>query len=782
MRVAIVAPSPIPFVVGGAEKLWWGMQRHINENTTHSCELLKVPVKEHTVVDLLQAYYQFFTLDLSSYDRVISTKYPAFMVQHPDHHLYLQHLLRGCYDTYSAQLSTMPPWANPQLQRLLRTISRHDINLTDTFSELFSFIQQYPHDPQFNQFPGPMIRSILHTLDRRGMEGVKQFSAISHTVKKRVEYFPPTAQVTVIHHPSNLNTLTNNEQQYLFTASRLDSPKRIDLLIEGYKKSHSKLPFFIAGTGPQQNKLKQLASGDNRIKFLGFVSDKDLEKHYSNAAAVLYAPYDEDYGLITIEALSCGKPVVTCSDSGGVTEFIQHGINGFVAQPNVASLAAAIDDIPQLLHSETVANCRASVKDISWQRLIDHLVDDKPSVSDDPSQRALQRKQVVVVSTYPVYSADSGGQLRLFHLLKRLASRHTITLLSLGGKHHQQKKITPYFTEYILPQTEEFIQHKKTIEKQLGISASDIAFMCHDQSIPEFSEQFAQHAQHADIVVCAQPYVYPLVQRHYQGDIIHESQNVEYLLKSSMVKSHHEQLLQTLFETEKQLCQRATLTIACADEDIAKFQQLYQLDSAKYYLLPNGVDIDSTPFLTPTERQHYKHTLGIEQKIALFVGSGHQPNVDAVNVILDLARQLPEVYFVIVGSVSHYFTAEDEPRANNDFVIPKNVAFTGVVSHEQKSIYLQIADIALNPIQTGSGSNLKLAEYIAAGIPVITTQVGARGYQAELIAQIDVAEIGCFKQHVMERLVDPLPARLQKARETIAANYHWDVIARGYPF
>ncbi|MBW2185839.1 MAG: glycosyl transferase, partial [Deltaproteobacteria bacterium] len=215
MRVAIVAPSPIPFVVGGAEKLWWGMQRHINENTTHSCELLKVPVKEHTVVDLLQAYYQFFTLDLSSYDRVISTKYPAFMVQHPDHHLYLQHLLRGCYDTYSAQLSTMPPWANQNLQRLLRTISRHDIDLTDIFNELFSFIQQHPDDRQFNQFPGPMIRSILHTLDRRGMEGVKQFSAISHTVKKRVEYFPPAAQVTVIHHPSNLTVFDNNGQNYL---------------------------------------------------------------------------------------------------------------------------------------------------------------------------------------------------------------------------------------------------------------------------------------------------------------------------------------------------------------------------------------------------------------------------------------------------------------------------------------------------------------------------------------------------------------------------------------
>lgn len=100
MKIAIIAPSPIPFGIGGAEKLWLGMINYINTKTNHQCELIKVPIKENSFWNLIDAYNKFYSLDVSHFDMIITTKYPAWMVKHHNHHIYLQHCLRGLYDTY----------------------------------------------------------------------------------------------------------------------------------------------------------------------------------------------------------------------------------------------------------------------------------------------------------------------------------------------------------------------------------------------------------------------------------------------------------------------------------------------------------------------------------------------------------------------------------------------------------------------------------------------------------------------------------------------------------
>ena len=69
--------------MGGAERLWLGLQQHLNAVAGHDCELIKVPVREGNLLELVRAYRSFAELDLSHYDRVISTKYPAWAVSHP---------------------------------------------------------------------------------------------------------------------------------------------------------------------------------------------------------------------------------------------------------------------------------------------------------------------------------------------------------------------------------------------------------------------------------------------------------------------------------------------------------------------------------------------------------------------------------------------------------------------------------------------------------------------------------------------------------------------------
>ena len=100
MKIAILAPSSVPYERGGAENLFETLQAWINEHTPHDCELLKLLSRERGFFDLLRTYQDFMGLDLSHFDMVIATKYPSWMVQHDNLVVYMLHPLRGLYDTY----------------------------------------------------------------------------------------------------------------------------------------------------------------------------------------------------------------------------------------------------------------------------------------------------------------------------------------------------------------------------------------------------------------------------------------------------------------------------------------------------------------------------------------------------------------------------------------------------------------------------------------------------------------------------------------------------------
>jgi glycosyltransferase involved in cell wall biosynthesis len=117
-----------------------------------------------------------------------------------------------------------------------------------------------------------------------------------------------------------------------------------------------------------------LGLGD-RVQFAGFVPDEDLLSLYAGAFAVLYAPVDEDYGYVTVEAFLSGKPVVTCKDSGGTLEFVENGVTGFVVDPEPQPLAQAIGRLysDRKLARELGAAGRPRVAGIGWNGVVDAL-------------------------------------------------------------------------------------------------------------------------------------------------------------------------------------------------------------------------------------------------------------------------------------------------------------------------------------------------------------------------------------------------------------------------
>lgn len=349
MDIAIVAPCPIPYMIGGAENLCSGLQRHLNEHTPHQAEIIKLPSRELSFWELIESYRIFSELDLTGFDLVVSSKYPAWMVSHPNHVVYMLHRLRGLYDTYDV-MNLPPDYADPPPAVLdLRAFMAGHAERREALPEFFERVAALRHAPGVREdlfaFPGPFIRELVRFLDAIGLapSAIRRYGAISAAVGERGGYFPPGADVFVAHPPTGLEGLHGGRGRYLFTVSRLDLPKRLELLIAAMGQVSARVDLRIAGTGPDEARLRELAAGDPRITFCGRVGSAELAELYAGARAVAFIPYLEDFGLVTLEAMLAGKPVITCTDSGGTAELVTDGVNGLVVEPQAEALAAAIE-------------------------------------------------------------------------------------------------------------------------------------------------------------------------------------------------------------------------------------------------------------------------------------------------------------------------------------------------------------------------------------------------------------------------------------------------------
>jgi glycosyltransferase involved in cell wall biosynthesis len=93
---------------------------------------------------------------------------------------------------------------------------------------------------------------------------------------------------------------------------------------------------------------------------------------------VFFGPFDEDYGYVTLEAMLSHKPVITCTDSGGPLEFVEHGRTGFVVEPEPHAIAEVLD---QLYRDKDRARIMGDAgyelyqsKDISWEKVVEALL------------------------------------------------------------------------------------------------------------------------------------------------------------------------------------------------------------------------------------------------------------------------------------------------------------------------------------------------------------------------------------------------------------------------
>ncbi|MFB3904466.1 MAG: glycosyltransferase family 4 protein [Acidobacteriota bacterium] len=771
MKIAVVGPSPVPFTFGGAESVLLGISSAILRWTPHEVEIIKVPSRELSFWDLIETYRSFYRLNLDHFDRIISTKYPAWMVQHRDHSAYIPHRLRGLYDTYSGLLefdrSTRE--ARAVVELLSRPKGADFPNLL--FAALEEMRQAGGTDlADVCSFPGPFIRTIIHSLDDWALapERIRRFFAISKTVARRPGYFPPGVPVEVVYHPPYPEGFSTGEPQYFFTASRLDRPKRLHLVIEAFKQSSSPYRLLIAGEGPEKQHLMALAGDDARIEFLGFVSNDALRALYSGAIAVIFIPEAEDFGLIVLEAMMSGKPVITCEDSGGPTEFVQDGINGFTVPAEAGAIAEKIDWLSQDLNrsAELGRGALQSVSEVNWRSAIGQLLHDRI-----PRNTRVQRKpRMVVFSTYPICPPRNGGQNRVFFLYRELASHFDVEVVSLTDNYFatQNIQVTPSFRLRSFVMDDRSVREVRALESRCGRTLYDIFAANHYRRSRAFYEYALKSAGQADILVSEHPYLFPILAEFTGKTLIYDAHNLELLLKSAYLGPENRQWIDTVREVEEAACRLSNLVWFSSEEDRNAAHELYELATVKTVIVPNGVDAESIRFRAAEQVRELKRRFGIPAPVLLFVGSHHPPNNSAVEWVVQELNERPWVTFVL-GSVAHHFPGVKRTG---------NVFLTGEVSESEKKLFCQLADVALNPVTQGSGTNLKTIEYVRFGIPTLSTPVGLRGLDP-LRRFAKMADLSDFPA-VLERMIATRPciASLKEGSEWVGTHYGWGPIAR----
>jgi glycosyltransferase involved in cell wall biosynthesis len=340
MRVVVTHPQ-VPFAHGGAEVLAERLVEELNARG-HDAALVTVPFKWYPRERILTHALVWRLLDLQEVegrkvDLLIATKFPSYVVRHPNKRVWLVHQLRQAYE-----------------------LDRTDLG---EFGE--SAVER-------------AARRQIHELDRQTLGEAQRLFAISGNVADRLARSLGLEAEVVLPPPQLLDYRCEGFEDFVLSVGRLDRAKRVDLLLEAAAEDPS-LRVVVAGDGPDRERLEQVAAAlelDGRVDFRGRVDADELADLYAHCGAVYYAPVDEDFGMVPYEAFLSGKPVVTTTDAGGPLDVVTDRRTGFVTAPRASALADAFRYLRE--HPGDVREWgragRAVAERVTWDHAISRLL------------------------------------------------------------------------------------------------------------------------------------------------------------------------------------------------------------------------------------------------------------------------------------------------------------------------------------------------------------------------------------------------------------------------
>ncbi len=343
MRSVVVCAVQAPFVTGGAEL-------HVRELAAQlgrrgfRVDVVALPFHAYPPAEVVRQALAWRLLELRETDGrapdlVIPTKFPSYLVSHPNKVAWVFHQYREAYDLFGT-----------------------------------------PHSPLGDSPADQAIREDVRAIDRAALGECRRLFATSRNVAGRLARYNGLSATALYAPPPHLGRYRSEAHgDFLLWAGRLERVKRPELAIRALAAGAPGVRLRLAGAGPLERDLRRLVEElqlGGRVDLLGFVSDEDLLALYASCRGVLYTPLDEDYGYVPVEGFLSRRPVITTTDSGGPLEFVEDGVTGLVRAPEPAALAEAIDALfaaPAARARELGEAGRARVAHITWDTVIETL-------------------------------------------------------------------------------------------------------------------------------------------------------------------------------------------------------------------------------------------------------------------------------------------------------------------------------------------------------------------------------------------------------------------------
>lgn len=311
MASILVLGVKVPFTSGGQEILVSTLVRQLTSRG-HCVDTVELPFQISCRADMLEQAALWRSMDLEhlageKVDLVIGTKFPSYFVRHPQKSLWLVHQSRTIYDLYAGPYSDFSD--DPRDEAIRRTLTRAD---TKVIREC----------------------SFISGISKNVIDRLAHYNNI-----KGVSLYPPL--------PLGNRYREAPSENFILSVGRICGIKRVDLMLKALPMVHNFVKLKIVGQPDEpgiMDYLKNEVSKHHlwdRVEFLGRVEEETLLDLYSKAMMVYYAPHNEDYGYVTLEAMASGKPVITAHDSGGVLEFVSDMETGLIVQPTLDGISRA---------------------------------------------------------------------------------------------------------------------------------------------------------------------------------------------------------------------------------------------------------------------------------------------------------------------------------------------------------------------------------------------------------------------------------------------------------
>jgi glycosyltransferase involved in cell wall biosynthesis len=280
-------------------------------------------------------------------------------------------------------------------------------------------------------------------------------------------------------------------------------------------------------------------------------------------------------------------------------------------------------------------------------------------------------------------------------------------------------------------------------------------------------------SQNADMIICSHPWSSLSIHKKRGQFFIYDAHNCEYMLMDQILGRHafKKLILQRTRKIEEDACKKSDLILACSDNEKKDLMNLYKIRHDKIIVVTNGAYVREKAGQAEKENSRNKLDILSDEKVIIFIGAYYKPNIDAARFIIEnLAPELKEFIFFIVGAASAAF---------KEAKMPPNIKLLGRLTDERLDAALRASDMAINPMFDGSGINIKMLDYMSYGLPIVTTQVGARGIEIRGKKPMIVSTVDNFAENIKILNNDSqLYKRISEdGQSLVIQHYDWKIIS-----